>query len=134
MFQTVQESRKVPISNAMLEETTAVIDNLTSSEKMYLPWFSYRVRLCGLLSACFRCLCFDCRVADCRSKDCVCSLLTEWPYAVIRFTDEMYVPTGQKLMFPIYAGKVATVNARYSHRLLQLKCDLGQHMHILAQY
>lgn len=64
------------VSNVGLRGTPTAVDNLTSAERVYAKWFSYRSRLQDMLPVYFRCLGFHHRIADFKTKDNVYDV---WP-------------------------------------------------------
>lgn len=63
----------VGTTNVVLEGNDEVISTLNAAERVYVKWYSFRVRPYDVVQSCFKCLGFDHRIKDCRAKQQICS-------------------------------------------------------------
>lgn len=60
------------ITNVVLECKKEIYDSILQNGRLYIKWFSFRVKPASEVPCCYRCMGFDHRIKDCRVASNVC--------------------------------------------------------------
>lgn len=110
-------------TNVVLECTPEVASRLESTG-VYIKWFRFTVRAHEPVQTCYRCCGFDHRASECRVKDAVCRRCGLSGHIAQQCTNPMRCRNCElkgwpadhsmvSLQCPVYAGRLARVNARH---------------------